>query len=75
MASSSDFETRQSQDLKHTAQHVEITAEESNHRHLHHELNPEAKLHGDRALALLGDERIELTEEDVRLYEKYTNTY
>jgi hypothetical protein len=33
--------------------------------HAHAKRDP-AKLHGDRGLALVGDERIPLTEEDVR---------
>jgi hypothetical protein len=39
-------------------------AEAGDHVHPHHLTQNEIK-HGDRALQLIGDERIELTEEDV----------
>lgn len=63
MASSKSFEPAEMHDIKVAAQYVETANDDS--QRPHHKLDPSLKPHGDRALALLGDERVDLTEEDV----------
>jgi len=73
MAPLNKNENHDTTELKEIAQHVEAI-ELGDSRHgtgSSNDTDPNLKQHGDRALAIVGSERIILTEEDVR----YMSTY
>jgi len=60
-------ENHDTAELKATTQHVEaFELGHGRHGTSSDDIDPSLKQHGDRALAIVGSERITLTEEDVR---------